>query len=98
MKIIYTDTKIFHFPAKLHDLRVGRVSAPIHVRLKPTNRCNHRCVYCCFRNPQLPPYERMNEADEIPGEKLVQIADDLVTMGVRAVTLSGGGEPLCHPA
>ena len=97
MSSVYSATKIFHFGAKLHDLKTGRISAPLHVRLKPTNRCNHRCAYCCYRNPALPLSEEMHERDEIPREKMRELAGDLVAMGVRAVTFSGGGEPLCYP-
>jgi len=94
---VYSNTKIFHFHQKLADIRAGRWSAPIHVRLKPTNRCNHRCNYCGYRNPALYLSERMDQRDQIPPEKMRQIVRDLVDMGVKAVTFSGGGEPLCYP-
>jgi len=97
MNSVYANTKVFHFSEKLADLKAGRISAPIHVRLKPTNRCNHRCSYCCYRNEALYLSERMNERDEIPREKLREIVEDLVAMDVQAVTFTGGGEPLCHP-
>ena len=97
MSAIYTQSKIFHFHRKLDDLEAGRVTPPVHVRLKPTNRCNHRCFYCCYRSENLFLSERMNEQDEIPAVKLDEIAGDFVRMGVRAVTFSGGGEPLLHP-
>lgn len=97
MAKVYANAKIFHFAEKLADLQAGRLSAPVHVRLKPTNRCNHRCSYCCYRNEALYLSERMNERDEVPREKLHEIVEDLVAMGVRAVTFTGGGEPLCHP-
>jgi len=93
---LYTNTKIFHFPDKLEDIRCGRITPPIHVRLKPTNRCQHRCGYCCFRNPGLFLSEGMNETDEIPRARMRALVADLGRMGVRAVTLSGGGEPLCY--
>lgn len=38
----------------------------------------------------------MNEKDSIPTDKMRQISDDLISMGVRAVTFSGGGEPLLY--
>jgi len=97
MRNVYTNAKIFHFHRKLADMRAGKWSAPIHVRLKPTNRCNHRCSYCCYRSENLLLSERMDERDEIPREKMREIVSDLVEMGVRAVTFSGGGEPLCYP-
>lgn len=97
MSKIYTNAKIFHFHQKLADMRSGRWTAPIHVRLKPTNTCNHRCSYCCYRNENLFLSERLNEQDEIPHRKMQELVADLCAMGVRAVTLSGGGEPLCYP-
>ena len=97
MSKVYASGKVFHFPGKLGDMLAGRLTAPIHVRLKPTNRCTHRCWYCCYRNPDLFLSERMNERDEIPRAKMQEIVGDLAAMGVRAVTFSGGGEPLCYP-
>lgn len=97
MSNLYADNKIFHFSDKLDDIAAGRVTAPIHVRLKPTNRCQHSCHYCCYRNSDLFLNERFDDADEIPADKMREIASDLVNMGVKAVTLSGGGEPLCYP-
>ena len=94
---VYSSCKIFHFAGKLADMRAGRLSPPLHVRLKPTNRCNHRCAYCCYRNPDLPLGQQMNEADQLTREDLARIVGDICRMGVRAVTFSGGGEPLCHP-
>ena len=35
--------------------------------------------------------------DMIPREKMMEIIDDIVEMGVKAVTFSGGGEPLVYP-
>ena len=97
MSTLYTSSKIFHFHEKLDAIRAGRVTPPVHVRLKPTNRCRHRCGYCCYRNPDLALSERMNESDEIPPAKMREIVADLGQMGVKAVTFSGGGEPLCYP-
>ena len=97
MSRLYTNTKIFHFHEKLEDMKAGRISVPLHIRIKPTNRCNHRCAYCCYRNPDLYLSELMDEGDEIPQAKMHQLIADLAEMGVRAVTFSGGGEPLCYP-
>jgi len=96
MAKLYTDLKILHFGSKLKDMLEGILSAPIHIRLKPTNKCNHKCYYCCYRNENLYLSELFNVNKEIPWRKMKEIVDDLKQMGVRAVTLSGGGEPLCY--
>ncbi len=97
MANVYTGSKIFHFHDKLRDMEAGRLTPPLHVRCKPTNRCNHACAYCCYRSEDLFLSERMNERDEIPRDKMAEIAADLVAMNVRAVTFTGGGEPLLYP-
>ena len=86
-----------HFQDKLNSLKGNGLTAPVHIRFKPTNRCNHNCFYCCYRNKNLYLSELMKEKDEIPREKMREIVSDLGQMGVKAVTFSGGGEPLCYP-
>jgi MoaA/NifB/PqqE/SkfB family radical SAM enzyme len=39
----------------------------------------------------------MEYKDRLPKEKMMEIVDDLAEMGVKAVTFSGGGEPLIYP-
>jgi len=38
----------------------------------------------------------MNDRDQIPKDKMVELANEFVDMGVKAVTFSGGGEPLLY--
>lgn len=95
---LYSDVKMFHFPDKLHSLpRDAVVTPPVHIRIKPTNMCNHRCRYCAYLEPALQLGKDMAVRDSIPREKMLEICADIVQMGVRAVTYSGGGEPLLYP-
>lgn len=103
----YSDAKIVWFPEKLASFRDGVVSAPIYVRVKPHNSCSHGCQWCVystgFREHDAPGHvlshmhEEMREADSIPRAKMLETLDDFRAMGVRAVTYTGGGEPLQHP-
>lgn len=104
----YSSYKLIGFPEKIQALRDGVVTAPIYVRIKPTNDCNHGCFWCCFstgfRKMDAPGHvnsgmhEGMtSEKDFIPIQKMREILDDFKDMGVRAVTYSGGGEPLMYP-
>lgn len=97
MARLYTDSKILHFSSKIKNLLDGTLSAPIHIRLKPTNRCQHKCYYCCYRNKNLYLGEIMDTPKEISRQKMKEIVKDLKQMKVKAVTFSGGGEPLCYP-
>lgn len=95
---LYSDLKIFHFPQKIDNLGHDMpVTAPVHIRLKPTNKCNHRCRYCAYRSSDLQLGKDMRIADTIPQGKMFEICKDIVAMGVKAVTFSGGGEPLMYP-
>jgi MoaA/NifB/PqqE/SkfB family radical SAM enzyme len=91
--------KIFHFKEKLDSLpsTVDEIKPPVHIRIKPTNVCNHNCRYCAYRKDNLQLGKDMVVADQIPREKMMEIIDDVAEMEVRSVTFSGGGEPFCYP-
>lgn len=98
MDNLYSNLKIFHYQEKLDSLPadVGIIKAPIHIRIKPTNACNHDCWYCAYRVDNLQLGKDMLQRDYIPRDKMLEIIEDLVEMDVKAVTFSGGGEPLLY--
>lgn len=93
---LYSHLKFLRFTDNIDALRDRRVSAPVHIRIKPINHCNHNCWYCAYRADQLQLGEDMDLKDKIPEDKMFEIVDDIVDMGVKAVTFSGGGEPLIY--
>lgn len=99
MKQLYSKMKIFHYPEKVNSLpqESAEILPPLHIRIKPTNRCNHRCSYCAYRVDDLPLGGDMVIGDMIPREKMLEIIDDVQEIGVRGVTFSGGGEPFTYP-
>lgn len=92
----YSEIKIFHHQDILQSLLKGERCTPLYIRLKPTNKCNQDCYYCSYRNPCLDLSE-YNMNDEIPYEIMMSLLEDMAAMKVKAVTLSGGGEPLLYP-
>lgn len=98
MSLKYTQLKVFHFKEKLDSLprQVAEIRAPVHIRIKPTNVCNHNCRYCAYRVDRLQLGQDMVIRDSIPKEKMLEIVRDVSEMGVRAVTFSGGGDPFCY--
>ena len=96
--LLYTPYKIFHFSEKLNSLAPNDtpITPPLHIRIKPTNLCNHHCWYCAYRADDLQLGESMNEKDEIPEPKMMEIIEDIIEMKVKAVTFSGGGEPFLY--
>lgn len=94
----YSEYKIFHYPEKLASLPqdTTEIRAPVHIRIKPTNVCNHNCWYCAYKVDNLQLGQDMVEKDSIPEAKMMEIIDDCVDMGVEAITFSGGGEPFVY--
>lgn len=81
---------------EIQKVRNGKRVAPIYIRIKPTNLCNQNCYYCHYKNPYLT-LDQYVPADEIKREKMLEIVRDMKDIGVKAVTFSGGGEPLLYP-
>jgi MoaA/NifB/PqqE/SkfB family radical SAM enzyme len=69
----------------------GEIPFPAVVEVFPSRACPHACPYCrcrAFRGT-LPPF--------IDGAFLRGFLEECISVGVRALELSGGGEPLVHP-
>jgi MoaA/NifB/PqqE/SkfB family radical SAM enzyme len=96
---LYSKLKMFHFPEKLDSLPLTQdlILPPLHVRVKPTNVCNHNCWYCAYRRNNIQLGKDMVAREQIPRSKAMELAEDFESMGVKAVTFSGGGDPLCYP-
>jgi len=94
----YSSLKIFHYQEKLDSLSQDKkeIKAPIHIRIKPTNVCNHNCWYCAYKVDHLQLGQDMVERDFIPENKIMEIINDCKDMGVKAITFSGGGEPFTY--
>lgn len=94
--VIYSPLKALRFNEQIQALATGKAAAPVHIRMKPTNACNHDCWFCAYRVDNLDLGEDMEERDSIPKDKFFEIIADIADMGVKAVTFSGGGEPLIY--
>ena len=93
----YSDKKIIWFNEKMLSFKDNKVLAPIYVRLKPINSCNHKCFFCVYNADYSNMHANMLKKDIISKEKMFEILDDFKDMGVKATTFSGGGESLLHP-
>lgn len=102
----YSDYKIVFFPEKIQSFLEGKIAAPIYVRVKPINRCDHSCFFCVYstgfrKNDKenhiiSGMHTDMVHDDILPTEKMLEVLEDFRDIGVKAVTYSGGGEPLMH--
>ena len=81
-------TSASEFPVKILP-HLGKQIRPIHVQLCLTNRCNLKCSFCsCGKR------NKSQELDIIRLKKFLVTASD---MGMEAITITGGGEPLLYP-
>ena len=93
----YSDYKIFNFSEKLESFKTNKILAPLYVRIKPTNRCNHDCYWCVyadsFRKKNKPDdygvghidskmHTEMVESDIMPKDKLLETLDIFKDIGV----------------
>ena len=94
----YSKMKIFHYMEKIKSLPAENslIKPPIHIRIKPTNVCAHHCWYCSYRADNLQLGKDMNLREYIPKEKMLELINDLDELEVKAVTFSGGGDPLYY--
>ncbi len=97
MKDVYTKLKFLRFREQLDAIESGNIAPPVHVRIKPMNPCDHDCWYCAYHVENLQLGSLMEYKDRLSREKMMEIIEDLTEMGVKAVTFSGGGEPLIYP-
>ncbi|AIQ56961.1 radical SAM protein [Paenibacillus borealis] len=60
---------------------------PISMEIFPTNICNSSCKFCAF-------HERKGE--HLDNNIFESVVESCIEMGVKSVTISGGGEPTLH--
>jgi len=63
---------------------------PICAEIDPTNICNHKCLWCMFDE------FRYRKPDSISPTDMERVIGELGKTGVKAITFTGGGEPLCN--
>ena len=101
----YSPLKILHHPGRLKMLRCGLQPTPAHVQIILSDLCNQSCQWCSYRvegNPNNamfpdPVTGSINPKRMLHYDKVLEILDDCVELGVAAIQLTGGGEPTVHP-
>lgn len=81
---------MFQHLDRLAKWQSGRLPPPITVELDLTNACNHACPGCTFS------YLVNYDKSSIPFDLAKKTIKDLGEFGVKAITFSGGGEPLVY--
>ncbi len=80
--------KMFAHLDRLAAWQQGQLPPPVTVELDLTNACGHGCPGCSFS------YLVNVSKESIPPPMAARIVEELGAFGVKAITFSGGGEPL----
>ncbi len=81
--------KVLRYPDRLAAIRNGERVYPLNVEFDLTNRCNLHCQHCDFAHV----HDGAMMEEELAERAIRECAD----VGVKALTLTGGGEPTLHP-
>lgn len=81
-----TGSKLFWHQEAMQALRDGS-GKPIHAWLAAHDICNHKCTFCSVGE---------RAGDVLPFPAIKQYFTDLAELGLRAVTLSGGGNSILY--
>lgn len=102
----YTTTKVLHHTGALNDIRMGRMPIPIQIQLIISDLCNQNCRMCCYRMDGYTDMFAVTDKNGIinrnpkrlmPFKKLTSLVCEFADIGVKAIQLTGGGEPTVHP-
>jgi len=83
-----TGVKFFRHPDQMEAYQEGFSNTVISTHISPEGLCNLNCSYCSVR-------DRQPGRIELPVIK--QYIEELILHGLRAVILTGGGEPTLYP-
>jgi len=67
-----------------------KVVNPLVVELDPTAACDLACPGCISE-------DLVAVGNRFPNDRLLELGEEMIQFGVKAVILIGGGEPLAHP-
>ena len=79
------------FPAKILTANIIRDKhiVPYHIQVCPTNRCNLKCDFCSCAD--------RDKETEMPFDEMKEMLGMFSDRGTKAMTITGGGEPLLYP-
>ncbi len=81
--------KLMYHPERVAQWKKTGDCFPIYVEIGPTNRCNHKCIFCALDFLE-------HETQDIKKETLLSNLEDMAKHGVKSVMFAGEGEPLVH--
>lgn len=84
-----TGEKIMAHPDAIKALRHDKKPYPVVLHIMPTEKCNLKCTFCSVANRKALP--------DLPFDLIKSVIDESTERGLKAVILSGGGDPTLYP-
>ena len=84
-------SKITFYLDEVENVLNKRHQAPVCAEVDPSNYCNNGCTFCCFSN-----YIKSNQ-EHLSLSLFQKFVQEFHAMGGKAITFTGGGEPLMNP-
>ena len=82
---------LFHYGKMIEDIAKGKEDFnPVAIEIHPTAMCNHRCIHCSYK-------ERNENRATISDKVMNDLINSIISMNIKAVYFSGGGEPTLYP-
>lgn len=85
----YSPHKIVHHVDRLNNIKRDGYCVPITIHLAPTTYCNCSCYYCYVK-------EYNKQKCQLDKDTLFTFLEDAAKRGVKAVEITGGGEPTVY--
>jgi len=85
------EKKIYYYLDKVEAAERGETVFPISCEIDPSNMCQCECSFCLFAK-----YRKENK-EFLDWDIYRQLLKDLLSVGTKSITFTGGGEPLTHP-
>ena len=82
--------KINLHPEQLVKLKNNKRPFPITIEVDLTNHCNHRCSFCCWGE------DIAIDKSSLTTSTIKKCIKDMKKLGAKAITFTGGGEPMIH--
>jgi wyosine [tRNA(Phe)-imidazoG37] synthetase (radical SAM superfamily) len=100
----YSPWKAAHHPDRLARIKAGLPVAPTNIQIDLEGWCPHSCVFCACRNAgwqgegmHFDPPKRVGEGTGLAPGIAMALPVQMAELGIGAVEITGGGEPLAYP-
>jgi radical SAM protein with 4Fe4S-binding SPASM domain len=81
--------KLMYHPKRVAEWKDSGDCFPVYVEIGPTNRCNHKCIFCALDWVK-------KGGHDIDTKTMLKTLKDMAAAGVKSVMYAGEGEPLLH--